>query len=67
MKKIWIMKKIQPFTEEEFEEVIRDYLDRKAKGLPGWDWECRYCPFYRNAICEGRRKEEAVNEAKALC
>ena len=66
MKKVWIVKKVQPLTEEEFEEVIRDYLERKEKKLPKWEWECRYCPFYRNAMCEGRQKEEAVNKEEVL-
>ncbi len=66
MKKVWIVKKVQPLTEEEFEKVIRDYLNRKIEGLPGWSWECRYCPFYRNTICEGKQKEEVVNEEEVL-
>lgn len=58
MKKIWIVKKIQPLTEEEFEKVIRDYLERKEKNSQGGGGSADTVPFTgTQRVKAGRRKK----------
>jgi len=48
-------------TDEEWSELVEDYLRRKEKGQPKWEWECRYCPYKQYGICAGEKKEVQID------
>lgn len=61
MKKVWIIKEIEPMSDEEWNELVEDYLIRKEKGKPKWEWECKYCSYREYGICEGEKKEVQID------
>ena len=61
LKKVWIIKEIEALSDEEWNELVEDYLRRKEKEQPKWEWECRYCPYNQYGICEGFEMKVKLN------
>ena len=57
MKKIWIVLPVEPATEEEWQKAIEEYEEKKKMMEPFYDWECKYCSFFK-VLCEGKKEEE---------
>ena len=68
-KKVWIVKEITPLSDEEWNKLVEDYLNRSKEPKPVWHWECRYCPLFKSGECQGAKPEltdEEIEEIKKL-
>ena len=68
-KKVWIVKKITPLNDEEWNKLAEEYLNRSKEPKPVWHWECRYCPLKKSEKCQGAEPEltnQEVEEIKKL-
>jgi len=48
-------------TDEEFESLVREFLNNPT---PRYTWECNYCPYRKEGICEGSKEFKQIKGSK---
>jgi len=66
-KKVWIVEKVEPLAEEEWNLLVEFYKQRRT---PLWSWECKYCPFRdsckKQNFSEAELSDKELKELKKL-